>query len=65
MRSNIILLLLATVLIAGCSTRANPVNWFNNDPPEEDVLTPIEETNPLIPDREFTLPRLDKVGVFS
>lgn len=49
MRSVIPTLLIATVLISGCSTRANPVNWFNNNPPEEDNLTLIEEDNPLIP----------------
>lgn len=50
MRILLPLLLLATVFIAGCSTRANPVNWFDNDPPEKDNFTDIEETNPLIPE---------------
>ena len=50
MRIILPLLLLATIFVAGCSTRANPVNWFNNDPPEEDNFTAIEESNPLIPD---------------
>ncbi|MEM9576247.1 MAG: hypothetical protein AAF999_04445 [Pseudomonadota bacterium] len=30
---------------------ANPVNWFGNDAPDESVLEPIDEANPLIPQR--------------
>ena len=44
-------LLLTLLILAGCSSNANPVNWFNNDPPDESVLEPIDAANPLIPDR--------------
>lgn len=49
MRS-ILPILFVTILVAGCSTKANPVNWFDNDPPEKDNFTGVEETNPLIPE---------------
>lgn len=45
-------LLTATLFIAGCSSSYNPVNWFGGDRPEDDNFTPIEETNPLIPQSE-------------
>ncbi len=44
-------LLLSLILLAGCGSMANPVNWFGNDAPDESVLEPIDEANPLIPQR--------------
>jgi hypothetical protein len=44
-------LLLSLLLIGGCSTKANPLNWFGGDAPDPSVLQPIGETNPLIPTR--------------
>ncbi len=52
MRKYFPILLTATIFLTGCSSNYNPVNWFDNDPPEEDNFTPIEETNPLIPQSE-------------
>lgn len=46
----ILSLLLVTIFLVGCSTKANPVNWFDNDPPEKDNFTDVEKTNPLIPE---------------
>lgn len=44
-------LLFSLVLLAGCGSAANPMNWFGDDAPDESVLDPIESTNPLIPER--------------
>lgn len=50
MRTTIPALVIAGFLLAGCSTNANPMNWFDSDPPDARVLEPIEKTNPLIPE---------------
>lgn len=50
MRNSLPVLLITCIFLAGCSTRANPVNWFGGDAPDESVLEPIESTNPLIPE---------------
>lgn len=58
-------LLTSTIFLTGCSSNYNPVNWFDNDPPEADNFTPIEETNPLIPQDDgnfLTSGRDDDVG---
>lgn len=59
MRISLPFLLIATLFLAGCSTKANPVNWFGNNAPEEDVLEPIDADNPLIPDTPGGLFRRD------
>lgn len=43
-------------VLSGCGSSANPFNWFGNDAPEADVLDPIDDDNPLIP---------QSTGVFS
>ncbi len=50
MRTSAPALLMAALFLAGCSTNANPMNWFGRDAPDESVLEPIEADNPLIPD---------------
>lgn len=57
MRTPLPLVLIATVFLTGCSTNANPVNWFNRDAPDEDVLEPIDADNPLIPETSGLLRR--------
>ena len=44
-------LLMSIVLLAGCGSSANPVNWFGGAQPDESVLEPIDAANPLIPQR--------------
>lgn len=50
MRVSIPALVVSALFLAGCSTNANPMNWFGSDGPDESNLTPIESTNPLIPE---------------
>lgn len=57
MRIFLPILLLSVSVLAGCSTNANPVNWFNRDAPDEDILEPIDADNPLIPDTSGLLRR--------
>ena len=52
MRITIPALLISTVLLAGCGSSANPMNWFGNDAPDESVLEPIDGANPLIPESD-------------
>lgn len=56
MRETLPALIVSMLLLAGCGTAANPLNWFDNDAPDEDTLEPIESTNPLIP---------EKTGIFQ
>jgi hypothetical protein len=44
-------LFLSLLVLAGCGSMANPINWFGGDAPDESVLDPIDEANPLIPQR--------------
>lgn len=50
MRSTVPALLLSFLVMSGCGTVANPMNWFGNDGPDEAVLEPVEADNPLIPE---------------
>ena len=50
MRKTLPLLFTCGFLLSGCGSWVNPVNWFNGASPNADVLTPIEEENPLIPE---------------
>jgi hypothetical protein len=42
--------LISALFVAGCSSNANPMNWFGRDGPEPEVLEPIDAANPLIPE---------------
>lgn len=48
-------LLLATLVLAGCNSRLNPLNWFGNS--REVALTEETAVNPLVPQ--------ERDGVFS
>lgn len=50
MRTTVYALLISTVAISGCSTKANPFNWFGGGS-SAPVAAPSENTNALIPER--------------
>lgn len=48
--------LLITLAVAGCSTKANPLNWFGGSTAAAPVAAPVEaNTNPLLPERRSGL----------
>lgn len=64
MRATVPVLVITGLFLAGCNSRANPVNWFDSDHPDESVLAPIESTNPLIPESTGIFDSRKKEDVF-
>ncbi|WP_187430109.1 hypothetical protein ROLI_023970 [Roseobacter fucihabitans] len=50
MRITISALLMSTLVVSGCATKANPFNWFAGSS-RTTVAPAAENTNPLIPER--------------
>ncbi|MDW3221318.1 MAG: hypothetical protein R8G34_00280 [Paracoccaceae bacterium] len=51
MRTSVYALLISTLAVSGCATKANPFNWFGGSRSAAPVAASSENTNPLIPDR--------------
>ncbi len=64
MRITLPALLLSLIALMGCGSAANPFNWFDNDPPDESVLEPIDADNPLIPEQNGLFNSSNRVEVY-
>lgn len=65
MRTIVPVLLLSSLVVSGCSTRANPFNWFGGDGDgAAAVAVPVERDNPLIPERAGLFSGIDEVYVY-
>ena len=51
MQNTLFPLILAALILPGCSTNLNPVNWFGPSEPAQAPAPTAENPNPLIPER--------------